>query len=108
FRYWPRRRTRQSLKLAGSRLAGSDARNAMDRLREKGAGSMPPRREPPRSITRIDGIAWIFLVAGLVVALCVCSHETDPRLSSANLLGKPGAWLAGELFATFGVGVHVL
>ena len=70
---------------------------------------MPPRREPPRENTRIDGIAWIFLVVGLVVALCVCSYEADARLASAqNLLGYPGAWLAGELFATLGVGVHVL
>jgi DNA segregation ATPase FtsK/SpoIIIE, S-DNA-T family len=69
---------------------------------------MPPRREPPRESTRIDGIAWIFLVVGLGVALCVCTHEPDARGGAKNLLGLPGAWLAGELFAALGAGVHVL
>ena len=73
---------------------------------------MPPKREPPkreREVSRIDGVAWILLVAGLLVALCVCSYEPESRGAPAqNLLGKPGAWLAGELFDSLGLGVHVL
>src|SRR5688572_10789379 len=64
---------------------------------------MPPRRG---GVARTDGVAWILLLSGLLVALCVLSHE--PGLRAPNLLGWPGAWLAHELFETLGVGVHVL
>jgi DNA segregation ATPase FtsK/SpoIIIE, S-DNA-T family len=67
---------------------------------------MPPKREPPRQSTRIDGVAWILLIAGMLVALCILSYEPDSP--AQNLLGKPGVWLAGELFAALGLGVHVL
>jgi S-DNA-T family DNA segregation ATPase FtsK/SpoIIIE len=59
---------------------------------------MPERREP-----RVDGAAWLLLLCGLAVALCVLSDEPG-----SNLLGPPGAWLARELALALGVAVHVL
>ncbi len=53
----------------------------------------------------VDGIAWLLLICGLVVALCVLSHE---QASGHNLLGVPGHWLARELYAALGSAVHVL
>src|SRR3954468_24619506 len=67
---------------------------------------MPPRKG---GVARIDGVAWILLVSGLLVALCVFSQEPDaPAVRTANLLGRPGSWLAYELFQTLGLGVYVL
>src|SRR5437016_4330947 len=56
---------------------------------------------------RVDGIAWLLLFSGLVVALCVFSHEPGES-SAANLLGAPGNWLARELYAALGSAVYVL
>ena len=61
---------------------------------------------PDRRNLRVDGIAWLLLFCGLVVALCVLSHE--PTAGSPNLLGVPGDWLARELYATLGSAVYVL
>src|ERR1017187_8926791 len=64
---------------------------------------------PERRNLRVDGIAWLLFFCGLVVALCVLSHEPAVGGSSAsNLLGVPGHWLARELFAALGSAVHVL
>src|SRR3954469_9858271 len=67
---------------------------------------MPPRKG---GVARIDGVAWILLVSGLLVALGVFGQEPDaPAVRTANLLGRPGSWLAYELFQTLGLGVYVL
>src|ERR1019366_1263561 len=64
---------------------------------------------PDRRNLRVDGIAWLLLFCGLVVALCVLSHEPAVGGSSAsNLLGEPGDWLARELYAALGSAVYVL
>ncbi|MBI3822655.1 MAG: DNA translocase FtsK 4TM domain-containing protein [Planctomycetes bacterium] len=58
---------------------------------------------------RVDGLAWLLLACGLVVALCVLSHDPAASSSSApNLLGVPGDCLARELFAAVGYAVHVV
>ncbi len=61
---------------------------------------MPERREP-----RFDGAAWVLLLCGLCVALCVFSD--DPG-GTPNLLGPPGAWLARQLAQALGSAVHIL
>src|SRR5207253_1377875 len=63
---------------------------------------MPERRAMPR----VDGTAWVLLLVGLLVALCVFSD--DPAASTPNLLGVPGSWLAAELSAALGSAVYVL
>ncbi len=62
---------------------------------------MPERREP-----RCDGAAWVLLLCGLLVALCV--YSDDPAGALPNLLGPPGTWLARELVLALGSAVHVL
>jgi S-DNA-T family DNA segregation ATPase FtsK/SpoIIIE len=62
---------------------------------------MPERRNP-----RCDGAAWGLLLCGLIVAVCVFSH--DPAAGTPNLLGPPGTWLARELATALGGAVHVL
>jgi S-DNA-T family DNA segregation ATPase FtsK/SpoIIIE len=62
-------------------------------------------RKAPSRTHRIDGAAWLLLVAGLVVALCVFSFDAR---TGADLLGPMGARLARELFDTLGLAVHVL
>jgi S-DNA-T family DNA segregation ATPase FtsK/SpoIIIE len=61
---------------------------------------------PDRRNLRVDGIAWLLLFCGLVVALCVLSHE--PTSGVPNLLGVPGDWLARELYAALGSAVFTL
>jgi DNA segregation ATPase FtsK/SpoIIIE, S-DNA-T family len=61
---------------------------------------------PDRRNLRVDGIAWLLLFCGLVVALCVLSHEATA--ATPNLLGVPGDWLARELYAALGSAVYVL
>ena len=65
----------------------------------------------------LDVAAGLLLLAGLLVALCVFSHDpADPPASAvlpvrerpANLLGHPGAWLSHALHLTLGNAVHVL
>ena len=60
----------------------------------------------PRRALRIDGVAWILLFTGSLVALTVFSHEpaSDLRVADrANLLGPLGHWLASELFRAPGL-----
>ena len=62
---------------------------------------------------RMDFLAWGLLLTGLVVALCVFSHEPPtggvyPSPPWTNLFGPPGAWLAQELYETLGVAVYAL
>lgn len=65
---------------------------------------MPERRYPTT-----DGPGWLLLICGLIVALCVFSHEPAASGTSApNLLGPPGHWLASELFDALGSAVYVL
>src|SRR5262249_55639854 len=63
--------------------------------------AVPERREP-----RVHGTAWLLLMGGLVVALCVLSDE--PAGGAPNLLGPPGSWLARELALALGSAVYVL
>jgi S-DNA-T family DNA segregation ATPase FtsK/SpoIIIE len=55
----------------------------------------------------IDLVAWVLLVAGMIVALSVLSNESPGNSatvpSSSNLLGSPGAWLAETLHESLGV-----
>lgn len=60
---------------------------------------------------RTDLLPWGLLLAGLLVAVAVFSHEpalTGTPAQATNLLGPPGAWLAGRLFESLGSAVHVL
>ena len=58
---------------------------------------------------RVDGIGWLLFFCGLFVALCVLSHEpAASEGSTRNILGTPGDWLAGELYAALGSAVYVL
>jgi S-DNA-T family DNA segregation ATPase FtsK/SpoIIIE len=68
---------------------------------------------PERRATRVDFLAWGLLVAGLLMAASVFSHEPTTSLypSSApatNLLGPPGSWLAQQLFDSLGSAVYML
>jgi DNA segregation ATPase FtsK/SpoIIIE, S-DNA-T family len=66
--------------------------------------NMPERRYPAT-----DGPGWLLLICGLVVALCVLSHEPAASGSSApNMLGTPGHWLASELYGALGSAAYVL
>jgi S-DNA-T family DNA segregation ATPase FtsK/SpoIIIE len=60
-----------------------------------------------RRASATDGLGWLLLFCGLVVALCVLSHEPQDA-SAPNLLGAPGHWLAVELYAALGSAVYVL
>ncbi|MBM4071460.1 MAG: DNA translocase FtsK [Planctomycetes bacterium] len=58
---------------------------------------------------RMDLLPWGLLLAGLLVAVAVFSHEPAAGGAAAsNLLGPPGAWLAGCLFESLGCAVHAL
>ncbi len=61
----------------------------------------------PRVQFRLDLAAFGLLLTGLVVALCVLSYDPASGASS-DLLGPPGAWLAGELCDALGVAVYLL
>jgi S-DNA-T family DNA segregation ATPase FtsK/SpoIIIE len=61
-------------------------------------------RERPEP--RFDGAAWVLLLCGLLVALCVFSD--DPASATPNFLGPPGAWLAGEITLALGSTVPIL
>jgi len=62
--------------------------------------------------SRVDFFAWGLLVAGLVVAVALFSHEPGatsyPPNLPRNLLGPPGAWLSQQLYGALGAAVHVL
>ncbi|HZZ80026.1 MAG TPA: DNA translocase FtsK 4TM domain-containing protein [Gemmataceae bacterium] len=60
-----------------------------------------------RRASATDGLGWLLLFCGLVVALCVLSHEPQDA-SVPNLLGAPGHLLAAELYAALGSAVYVL
>lgn len=63
---------------------------------------------------RMDLLPWGLLLTGLLVAIAVFSHEPAMSASQApapapsNLLGPPGTWLAGRLFASLGSAVYLL
>jgi S-DNA-T family DNA segregation ATPase FtsK/SpoIIIE len=68
-----------------------------------------------RRAWHLDLVAWGLLLAGLLVALCVLSHDPPPAGAvyppppePENLLGPPGAWLAQELHEALGCAVYVL
>ncbi len=54
---------------------------------------------------RLDLASFGVFLVGLVVALCVLSH--DPT-AAKNLLGPPGMWLAGSLLEALGFAVYLL
>ena len=63
--------------------------------------------KPVRKNPRMDGVAWLLFFCGIVLALCILSHEPAAGTSSAqNLLGYPGHWLANELYETLGSAVY--
>ena len=66
---------------------------------------------------RLDLTAWGFLLAGLLLALCVLSHDSadasgatvyPENAASHNLLGPPGAWIGDILYQTLGISLYVL
>jgi S-DNA-T family DNA segregation ATPase FtsK/SpoIIIE len=69
-----------------------------------------------RPLPRLDLVASGLFVAGLLVSLSVLSQDpADPgaaaypsRAETSNLLGAPGAWLAGSLYDALGVAVYLL
>ena len=65
---------------------------------------------------RLDVAAWGFLLAGAVLALSVLSHDVadapgatvyPENVTIHNLLGPPGALLAGLLYDTLGIAAYV-
>src|SRR5262249_34915156 len=65
--------------------------------------------KPKRRNLRVDAIAWLLFLCGIVLVLSVLSYEpTDADEPAQNLLGVPGHLLARELFLTLGSAVHVL
>jgi S-DNA-T family DNA segregation ATPase FtsK/SpoIIIE len=74
-----------------------------------GSGVMSDRRP-----SRLDLSACALLLAGLLVALCLLSHDPTGaavyprRAGSTNLLGPPGAALAESLWSALGVAIYVL
>jgi len=66
-----------------------------------------------RQGSRLDFFAWGLLLAGLLVAVALFSHEqvsahAYPPTPARNLLGPAGAWLSQELYGALGAAVHVL
>src|SRR5262249_2646995 len=68
-------------------------------------------------IARWDLTAIIVLIAGLLISLAVLGQDfTDPgirllypsKAASGNLLGPPGAWIAGALYRVFGLSTCLL
>jgi S-DNA-T family DNA segregation ATPase FtsK/SpoIIIE len=60
-------------------------------------------------LPRLDLVACGLLVAGLLVAACLLTYDPGTRATGpSDLLGPPGAYLAGSLIETLGVAVHVL
>ena len=64
---------------------------------------------------RFDLAAFALLCTGLLLALCLLSHDPDtgPGVypvpsASSNILGRPGTWLAQSLFEALGVAVYLL
>jgi S-DNA-T family DNA segregation ATPase FtsK/SpoIIIE len=65
---------------------------------------------------RLDLVACVLLLAGLLVALCVFTYDPGappaggypPPAEPSDLLGPGGTWLAGSLIDALGVAVHVL
>jgi S-DNA-T family DNA segregation ATPase FtsK/SpoIIIE len=69
-----------------------------------------------RRLSRLNLVAGGLLLAGLLTALCVLSHDPadvcsrtvyPPRVAPANLLGYAGAWLAQRLADAFGAAVYL-
>jgi S-DNA-T family DNA segregation ATPase FtsK/SpoIIIE len=63
--------------------------------------------------SRLDFFAWGLLLAGLLLAAALFSHEpgaasTYPPTPPTNLLGPPGAWLSQQLYEALGAAVYVL
>jgi S-DNA-T family DNA segregation ATPase FtsK/SpoIIIE len=72
---------------------------------------------PERRGSRLDFAVLVLFLSGLLIALCVLSHDpADPpstaiyptHSAATNLFGYPGAWLASALYEAFGVAVYVL
>jgi S-DNA-T family DNA segregation ATPase FtsK/SpoIIIE len=70
---------------------------------------MADRRGP-----RMDPWVWGLLLAGLLAAACIFSHDSPngaafpPRPATPNLLGAAGTWFAHHLFEALGAAVYVL
>src|SRR5262245_1993976 len=82
----------------------SQMRHALDPT-PRGAGTMTLQRA-----WRLDLSAFVLLVAGLLVASALFSHDPGtvyPPSRPSNLLGDPGDLVARELVATLGVAVYV-
>jgi S-DNA-T family DNA segregation ATPase FtsK/SpoIIIE len=63
------------------------------------------RERPP---PRLEWVAWVLLLCGMLVATCLFSHEPAGHTgSAANLLGPPGDVLASELYGALGSAVYV-
>src|SRR5439155_1912737 len=60
----------------------------------------------PRAGWRLDLLAGVLFLAGLLTAVSLFSY--DPANLSANLLGEPGAQVAQELFSSLGIAANVL
>lgn len=61
-----------------------------------------------RRAARLDLMALGLFLMGLVVSMASFSYEPGFQARSGNLLGRPGDWLAGELYQTLGSAVYVL
>lgn len=61
-----------------------------------------------RRAARLDLMALGLFLMGLVVSMASFSYEPGLQARSGNLLGRPGDWLAGELYQTLGSAVYVL
>jgi S-DNA-T family DNA segregation ATPase FtsK/SpoIIIE len=64
---------------------------------------------------RLDIAAFVLLACGLLVAVSVFSFapaqlagDWPEGAAADNLLGPPGAWVAGQLFEALGVSIYVL
>jgi S-DNA-T family DNA segregation ATPase FtsK/SpoIIIE len=62
---------------------------------------------PAEPTMRLDAVALTLFAAGLIVTLAILGQQTGPD-GPTNLLGTPGAWLAGELTDSIGAAVYVL
>lgn len=64
--------------------------------------------------SRLDVAALALLACGLLVAVCVLTHDPHaagaypPPAKAPNLLGRPGAWLGQALFDALGLAVYLL
>src|SRR5260221_11109934 len=76
-------------------------------IRTRGARHMAVKSKPQPPSSRLDVVAFVLFVAGLLIAACVLSHIPGDD-GTQHPFGSPGAWLADAVIDALGFAVYVL